>query len=253
VFLHAVGLAYWIGALIPLAATVRQAPAQALPVVRRFSTGALIAVAVLTLAGILLAAIQVEAPANLTGTDYGLVLIAKTLIVVALLGLAALNRLWLTPALATPKGSGGTWLVRSVAVEIVLVLAILASVGLWRFTPPPRALAAEAAASASVHLHSPRIMAQVTLSPGRAGATRARIVIASGRAEQIDAKEVTLVLAKPDAGIEAITRQARKAGRNGWEVDPLVLPLAGTWEAKVGILIDDFERANLDGTISIRP
>jgi copper transport protein len=255
VFLHAVGLAYWIGALIPLAATVRQAPAHALPVVRRFSTGALIAVAVLTLAGILLAAIQVEAPANLTGTDYGLVLIAKTSIVVALLGLAALNRLWLTPALATPQGPGGTWLVRSVVVEIVLVLAILASVGLWRFTPPPRALAvvAEAAASASVHLHSPRIMAQVTLSPGRAGATRARIVIASGRAEPIDAKEVTLVLAKSDSGIEAITRQAHKAGRNAWEVDPLVLPLAGTWEAKVGILIDDFEKASLDGTISIRP
>jgi copper transport protein len=36
-------------------------------------------------------------------------------------------------------------------------------------------------------------------------------------------------------------------------VDPLVLPLAGMWEATVGILIDDFEKASLDGTISIRP
>ena len=255
VFLHAVGVAYWIGALIPLLFAIRQAPAQALPVVRRFSTGALMAVAMLTLAGLVLAVIQVGAPANLTGTDYGRVLIAKTLLVVTLLGLAALNRMRLTPALVSPGGSGSTWLVRSVAVEIVLSVAILALVGLWRFTPPPRALAAatEAAASASVHLHTPRIMAQVTLSPGPAGAWRARIVVASGRAEPISPKEVTLVLARPEAGIEAIARPARQDGRQGWLVDGLVLPQAGAWQVRVDILVDDFEKASLEGSISIKP
>jgi copper transport protein len=255
VFLHAVGVAYWIGALVPLAFAVRRNPAQAFPVVRRFSTGALVAVAVLTLAGLALAVVQVEAPANLTGTDYGRILIAKMLAVTALLGLAALNRLRLTPALAAPGNSGGRWLVRSVAAEIVLSVAILGLVGLWRFTPPPRALAAatEAATAASVHLHGPRIMAQVTLSPGRAGATRARIVVASGRAEPIHPKEVTLVLAKPDAGIEAITRLARQEGHQGWQVDGLVLPQAGTWQVRLGILVDDFEKASLEGSIGIRP
>jgi copper transport protein len=255
VFLHAVGVAYWIGALIPLAFAIRQAPAQALPVVRRFSTGALVAVAVLTLAGLVLATIQVEAPANLTGTEYGRVLIAKTLLVVALVGLAALNRIRLTPALASAGGSSGTWLVRSVAIEIVLSVAILGLVGLWRFTPPPRALAAaaEAAASASVHLHSPRIMAQVTLSPGRAGAMRARIVVASGRAEPISPKEVTIVLARPEAGIEAITRPARQDGRQGWLVDGLVVPQAGAWQVTVVILVDDFEKASLEGSIMVGP
>jgi copper transport protein len=255
VFLHAVAVAYWVGALVPLAFAVRQDPASALPVVRRFSTGALAAVAVLTLAGVLLAVIQVEAPANLTGTEYGQVLIAKTLLVISLLGLAALNRIRLTPALAMPGGSGGAWLVRSVAAEIVLSVAILGLVGLWRFTPPPRARATgiEAAASASVHLHSPRIMAQVTLSPGRAGATRARIVVASGRAEPISPKEVTLVLARPDAGIEAIARPARQDGRQGWLVDGLVLPQAGAWQVKVDILVDDFEKASLEGSITVVP
>jgi len=255
VFLHAVGVAYWIGALIPLAFAVREDPARALPVVRRFSTGALAAVAVLTLTGLVLAVVQVAAPANLAGTDYGRVLIAKALLVVLLLGLAALNRVRLTPALAVPGGSGGTWLVRSVAVEIVLSVAIFGVVGLWRFTPPPRALAAaaEAAVSASVHLHSPRIMAQVTLSPGRPGMTRARIAVASGRAEPISPKEVTLVLARPEAGIEAIARPARPDGRQGWLVDGLVVPLPGAWQVKVDILVDDFEKASLDGSITVRP
>ena len=254
VFLHAVGVAYWVGALIPLALMVRRAPAQALPPVRRFSNGALVAVAVLTLAGLILAAVQVENLANLTGTAYGRVLLAKTALVAGLLGLAALNRLRLTPALATPDGSGGARLVRSVVAEIVLSLAILGLVGLWRFTPPPRALApaAEAAASASVHLHTPALMAQVTLSPGRPGAVRARIVLASGRAAPVDPKEVTLVLSKPDAGIGPLERQARRAER-GWEVDGLVLPLAGPWQVKVEILVNDFEKASLEGSVTLRP
>jgi copper transport protein len=255
VFLHAVGIAYWVGALMPLALAVRQDPTQALPVIRRFSAGALLAVALLTLAGLVLAVVQVEAPANLTETDYGRVLIAKMLLVIMLIGLAALNRMRLTPALAIPGGSGGTWLVRSVAAEIVLSVAILGVVGLWRFTPPPRALAAatEAVASASVHLHSPRIMAQVTLSPGRVGAAQARIVVASGRAEPISPKEVTLVLARPETGIEAIARPARQDGRQGWLVDGLVVPQAGAWQVKVDILVDDFEKASLEGSITVRP
>lgn len=254
VFLHAVAVAYWIGALIPLALMVRRAPTQTLPAARRFSAGALVAVAVLTLAGLALAVVQVEAPMNLIGTAYGQVLIAKLALVAGLLGLAAANLLWLTPALANPEGAGGTWLVRSVAAEIVLSLAILALVGLWRFTPPPRALApaAEAASSASVHLHTPNLMAQVTLSPGRVGTVRARVVIASGRAAPVDPKEVTLVLSRPDAGIGPLERQAQRVER-GWEVDGLVLPLAGPWQLRVEILVSDFEKASLEGSITLRP
>lgn len=132
---------------------------------------------------------------------------------------------------------------------MALATAILALVGLWRFTPPPRALAP----AASIHLHTPSLMAQVTLSPGRVGAARARIVVASGRAEPVDPKEVTLVLSKPDAGIEPIERRARKADRGGWEADGLTLPVAGPWRLKVEILINDFEKTSLEGSITIRP
>jgi copper transport protein len=255
VFLHGVGIAYWVGALLPLAVIVRKAATDHLSIIRRFSNGALVAVAALTLAGLVLAAVQVEEPANLTSTAYGRFLVAKTLLVVALLGLAALNRLWLTPGLGFPAGSGGTWLVRSVAAEMVLCVAILGAAGLWRFTPPPRALAADeaAAASAGVHLHSAGVMAQVTLAPGKAGPMRGRIVIASVRGEPIDAKEVTISLSRPEDGIEALIRKARKSGRNEWEVENLTLPLAGTWQAKVSILVDDFEKTDLEGTISVRP
>lgn len=252
VFLHVVGAAYWVGALFPLTRVLRQDPARALPIVRRFSDGALVAVAVMVLAGLVLAMIQVGSPTHLVETAYGRVLLAKTILVAGLLGLAALNRLRLTPGLKRPDGSGGKWLMRSVVTEIVLATVILALVGLWRFTPPPRALA-PAAAAVSVHLQNPAIMAQVTLVPGRAGANRARIVVATGHAEPMDPKEVTLILSKPDAGIESLERRAEKAGRNGWEVDGVALPLAGSWQVRVEILVSDFEKASLEGSIVVNP
>ncbi|WP_204314651.1 CopD family protein, partial [Stenotrophomonas maltophilia] len=74
-------------------------------------------------------------------------------LVAALIGLAALNRYRLTPALARAPTEGRA-LARSVGAEILLVLAILGLVAGWRFTPPPRALAAAAHAPASLHIHT---------------------------------------------------------------------------------------------------
>ncbi|SEG50475.1 copper resistance CopC/CopD family protein [Bosea lathyri] len=250
VFLHGVGVAYWIGALLPLAALVQRFRVRALPTVRRFSNGALVAVAVLTLAGLVLGTVQVEDPANLAGTAYGRVLIVKTALVSGLLGLAALNRLWLTPALANRRRRGSPWLARSIFAEIALAVIILAIAGLWRFTPPPRALApaAAAATSVSVHLHSAKVMAQVTLSRGHADGMQARLSIATGRGETIEPKEVRLSLARPDAGIEPLQREARRAG-SAWLIEGLALPVPGHWQVKVDILVDDFETVRLEGSI----
>ena len=255
VFLHAIGVAYWIGALIPLLFAVREARAQALPVLRRFSTGAMVAVPAVVLAGALLAAIQVQSLEHLIDTPYGRVLIVKALLVVVMLGLAALNRARLTPALASSGSSSKAWLVRTIATEMGLAAAIFCLVGLWRFTPPPRTMdaAAEAPASVGVHLHSPRIMAQVTLAPGSAGERRVRILLSSARAEPVDPKEVTLILANPQAGIEAISRAAQKVGPREWRVQGLILPQAGEWVITVDILVDDFEKASLEGSITLSP
>jgi copper transport protein len=69
----------------------------------------------------------------------------------------------------------------------------------------------------------------------------------------LDAKEVTLVLSKPDSGIEPLKRPARRAGDGTWRVDDLVIPLGGRWAAGIDILISDFDMARIDGTIDIRP
>src|SRR5438552_5422515 len=88
-------------------------------------------------------------------------------------------------------------------VEVVLVLAIFSVAALWRFTPPPRALAAMEALAipASVHLHGTKAMADVAFTPGHAGPVTATIDLMDGDANALKAKEVTLALSNQTAGI----------------------------------------------------
>ncbi|MBU6461873.1 MAG: CopD family protein [Bradyrhizobium sp.] len=82
--------------------------------------------------------IQLESFAALIGTRYGIILLIKLALVVLLLALAALNRFYLTPIVTADHENTGA-LRGSIALECVLVVAILGVGAGWRFTPPPRA------------------------------------------------------------------------------------------------------------------
>lgn len=251
VFLHGVGIAFWAGSLVPLAAAFTHRTPDAAPTLRRFSRIVPIAVLPMAIAGLLLAAIQLHSPDALFVTAYGRVLLAKTLLLLALFLLAAINRLRLTAPAERGDPRAVKWLRRSIRIELALVLAIFAVAALWRFTPPPRSMAEAASAPAFVHLHTSKAMAEITVTPGRAGPSVASIVIMTGNFDPLEAKEVTLVLANPQAGIEQIKRPAMKAADGTWRIDGLDLPVAGHWIARVDILISDFEIVRVDGQIDI--
>lgn len=251
VFLHAVGIALWAGALPPLAGALGKTGGPA--ALGRFSR--LIPWAVLPLAGagLFLAAVQVRSLDGLWSTAYGRVFLVKLVLLAALFGLAAWNRLRLTkPALA---GEGGALqsLRRSVAAEIGLVVLILATAAVWRFTPPPRALAEAAGVPASVHIHSDKAMAEVTVTPGRAGPVRVAIVPMTGDFSALTPQQITLVVANPQAGIEPIRRPAQRQADGSWAVDGLTLPVAGRWTVRLDLLISDFEMVKLEDGLDIRP
>jgi copper transport protein len=194
--------------------------------------------------------VQIETPAALVATAYGRVFLAKMVAVALLLTFAGLNRQRLTPALATPAGSRN--LIRSVAAEIMLAIAILGLVATWRFTPPPRALAAAAAEPISVHFHTAQAMVQLTLSPGHVGPVTASMIVTTDFGP-LDPKEVTLTLANPVAGIEPIERRAERAADGSWRVENLVVPLPGRWRVRVDALISDFNKATVEGDVDVRP
>ena len=130
---------------------------------------------------------------------------------------------------------------------------IFGAVAAWRFTPPPRALAAAAAQPATVHIHTAKAMADLTVMPGRAGPVSVAAFIMTGDFGTLDPKEVTFVFANPTAGIEPFKRRAEKPGDGTWRSDGVVLPIPGEWTVRIEVLISDFDLARLEGQITIRP
>ncbi|MDG4879019.1 copper resistance CopC/CopD family protein [Mesorhizobium sp. WSM4935] len=252
VFLHGTAIAFWVGSLAPLGLALRREPAEAKAFLRRFSRAILPVVIVLAASGIVLAIIQVQQPAALIDTSYGRLLLLKLALLFFLFTLAAVNRWTLTAAAAAGDTEVQRRLVRSIGIEMLIVLAIFGVAAGWRFTPPPRALAIAAAQPASIHIHTLKAMADLSVTPGHAGEVAASIVIMTGDFGPLDAKAVTLVLSKPDSGIEPIKRPATKPGDGTWRVDNLVIPISGRWNARLDILVSDFEMVKIEAPIEIR-
>jgi copper transport protein len=253
VFLHGAGIAFWTGALLPLGLALKRRTPGASALLGRFSRSILPVVAILVLSGVILAIIQVQTPEALLATAYGRILLAKLALLAVLFGFAAFNRWRLTAPVENGDAPARRALARAIAVEMLLVVAIFGVAAGWRFTPPPRALAIAAAQPASIHIHTEKAMADLSVTPGHAGPVSASIVIMTGDFGPLDAKAVTLVLSKPDSGIEPLKREAKKPGDGTWRVDDLVIPVAGRWNARLDILVSDFDMVQVEGPIAIRP
>jgi copper transport protein len=253
VSVHVAAAAVWVGALVPLALLLAAGAGEtATRALASFSRVVPWTVAALVLTGGFLAAVQVRDPAALWTTDYGRVLLAKLALVTAVLGLAAVNRWRLTrPALAG-NDAARRRLVRVIAVEAVLAVAVVGTLALWRFTPPPRALAASAAAPVEVHIHTDAGMATLTLAPGRAGPLAVEIALATTDFGALPAQEVRVTFANPAAGIEPIRRPATES-EGLWRIEDLTLPVPGAWTVRLDVLVSDFETLRLDGTVTLAP
>jgi copper transport protein len=253
VFLHAVCIGLWVGSLSPLGLILRAGRADGAAALSRFSQVIPYVLVPLAAAGIVLAAVQLGRMSALWTTAYGVLLLAKLVLVLALLGLAALNRWWLTARVQAGDAVAGRRLVRSIAVEVALAGAILAIAAGWRFTPPPRSLDAAVPAPAFVHIHGGKAMANMIVTPARVGPVAVEIEVATGDFAPLAAREVTLLLSNPAAGIEAIRRPAVPAGEATWHVDDLVIPAPGAWSVRINVLISDFEQVTLESVLEIAP
>lgn len=136
--LHLLAAGAWIGGLVPLALVLASArhdgewAAFAAKIVRRFSLMGIVSVATLVATGAVNAWFLVGSWRALTGTGYGRLLLVKLGLFAALLALAAVNRLHLTPRLASPAPAQARalhLLVRSCMMEIALGALVFAVVG----------------------------------------------------------------------------------------------------------------------------
>ncbi len=109
---HSTAGGVWLGGLVLLGVTLRgrrtaDDPAGAARAVARFSGVATWALAAVSVMGLVLAYLEVKALSALTGTTYGLLLLAKVAVVGGVAVLGAYNRYRLVPLVTRSGGSGG--------------------------------------------------------------------------------------------------------------------------------------------------
>ena len=248
VFFHVLCVAFWIGALLPLLAILYR-PQGNEAALARFSRLIPFALVALAASGIFLIYVQFDRFDAFWTTDYGLVLSAKISAVLALLALGAVNRYILVPRFEARGEAAAKPLGTSFAAEFAIAIVILGTVALWRFTPPPRALAV--AEPIPIHLHSPKAMAQIDIEPVRARGANVLVQVSNGELEPIPVKELSFILSNPAAGIEPMRREAVSEGEVTWRIDDLRIPLAGRWHVQVEILINDFEKVTLEDDVQL--
>ena len=259
IVLHTLCAAYWIGAFIPLLVAFRRLPRhQVVVVLRSFSTGAVVAVAGLVLAGVVLSALQLRSPAALIGTDYGRLLLLKLALVALLLGIGAINRLILTPALERDAEAVAR-LRQTISADLALAAGVIVLTAGLGTVPPPRALAERTAAHGHAS-HGPRDYAvQVTVrghhlvlvaTPATPGENRIDLYFTNGHGQPIAAKAAETSWALPDLGVEALQVDAAAIEPGHFQAR-VNLPLPGEWRVRADLLVDDFTKLPFQARIVV--
>jgi cytochrome c oxidase assembly factor CtaG/putative copper export protein len=133
--LHLGAGALWVGGLAAMLLLRMRRAEQLLTAVPRFSTIALVCFVVIGVSGVLNAAVRLDGPADLAGSSYGVLVLLKTLALVALGAIGWVHRRRTIPALGTERGPAAFR--RFATVEAaVMVLTVGLAVLLARTAPP---------------------------------------------------------------------------------------------------------------------
>jgi copper transport protein len=241
-FIHMMAVAVWVGGLFSLALDVptairvlsdsdRRHVLSAL--IPRFSVIAGLSVAVLALTGIYSAWTQVTVPEALD-TPYGRTLIAKIVLVGALLLIAALNLVWVRPRLSG-DGRAAYWLRRLIVAEVIVAALVLLSVGFLTSLEPARQAAARMGIGAEDGLTFTGTTegTEMTLEviPGQVGPNTLKVSLRDGFGSPItNATDVRVRLSYLDADLGETAVSAVPTGDGEFTLTDQVIGIAGAWE-----------------------
>ena len=266
---HVASGAVWLGGLTMLLAVVlRSDVTEAREVTERFSTVAFAAVTVVVATGIFQSFRQLG---SLDGFDttYGHLLIVKVVLVLTLLGVASLTRSALHGRLPigdhdddyerASQGPGAqhvdeheviTVLRRLVAAEVVIAILVVAVTSLLVDANPSSALAARGGPFDQTHVVNDALI-NVVVVPGTVGPTDIHLYVdnpAGGLSQPVG---VTATLSLPSGGVTGIDIPFVNAGPKHWTANDVDVPISGTWQLKVEVLLTDIDKATTTFNVPI--
>lgn len=254
--LHSLASAIWIGGLIQLAfllpvlmrsrsETIRTGFLRAL--VPNFSLLAGLSAGVLLLTGIFAAYAQVTAIAAST-TPYGLALIAKAALIIPLVGLAALNLLWVRPRLVT-DGRARRFFVRFVWAEATLgVLVLLAAAFMTAMEPARQTRFRQLASAPGIEFEDRADGARVlaSLQPGTVGDNSIVVHLIDRAGRPIDnASSLSARMRYLGQDLGEPLAAGLDHGDGIWVIHSVPVSIAGPWQLEVLIQRPDAFDANL--------
>jgi copper transport protein len=246
-FLHLIGASVWIGGLTHFAAvlgTIRRvpgagsngAPSLAASMLPRFSMLALGSVGLLAMTGIYMAVLRLGSLEALAGTLYGRSLVVKTVLVLPMLGLGALNLLWVTPRIkraVSISGKGGNLFERfrrSVTAEVGLGLAVVFMVALLTAMPPPRITAALPEMRSSARVDDLEL--ELTISPARVGINTFALRVTSAGRAVTGAQDVLLRFTPTEANLAPAESRLEESEPGRYSIRGAYLSLPDTWQVQ---------------------
>ncbi|MFI1064527.1 copper resistance CopC/CopD family protein [Streptomyces spororaveus] len=165
----------------------------------------------------------------------------------------------------TPADASRRRLRRTVAVEVVLGVVVLAITTVLTGTQPSRAAAGSATAAAG---HEPQVRVvtvpfdmgtanhqgsvQISLEPGRVGENTVEAVVYTADGGLATVPELRLTLTQEDLGIGPI--DAKLTNQKGyWAAYDLRLPMPGEWTMNITVRTSEIDQVTVRETVRITP
>lgn len=236
-WLHIVAVTAWVGGLAVLAALVlrnRSPVAPAAPA-QRFSRLAAAALGIVLVTGVINTLLHLGALGNLTGTNWGRLVIGKLVALAVITVIAWQNRNRLLPRLASGDGASRAAFRRMALVEVgVMVVAFGLATGLASGIPAD-AEAASRIQSVAGQLGDGQV--NVTVDPAKAGPNLVHVYYLDANGQQREVAEPELSLTAE--GGQTIEAALVQAGPGHYTVLAQQLPEPGVYELRVGAVVND--------------
>jgi copper transport protein len=243
-WLHMLSVGIWVGGLVWLLIGTRQGNASDLgAAVKRFSTLAGVALAVVATTGLQRAISEVGGPTawgRLFHTSFGVTLLIKAGLFVGLVSLGARNRYVNVPRVARDPG-GMSSLRRAVGAEVLIAAGILGVTGVLTQLPPPATVAVSVRPQAAQQLvvtgndFATTVRVKVVVTPGTVGPNRfeARVTdYDSGKPVPATGVQLEFSLpGRPEIGTPKLDLD--RASPGVWTGQGTVLSMDGRWEVTV--------------------
>jgi copper transport protein len=255
--LHVGAMAVWLGGLgalllvLPAATRSATTPTDrgrllAGPLAR-FSNVALAMVALLMATGLIQAYVYVRHLGDLVSTGYGRAVLAKFLLLLGVMAVAAFNRRDSVPRLEAiaergeSPGHPGVLLRRALRAEVALLAVVIAvTAALASYAPPVTAEGGPFSVTTEV---GPTTL-EMDVDPARVGANSMHIYFFDAKtgAPYKQGKELTVTATLPDKSIGPLPLTVQSAGPGHYIVQGALLNAPGEWKIDLTFRISDFDQ-----------